>query len=425
MLTEVNFQNVNDLPPLETLFRPLAFASRIGIAVSGGADSLALMLLLRAWAKTSEKKLIVYTLDHQLRDEAASECAEVARLADALGLESRLLKWAGDKPSSGVPAAARRARYRLISEAMALDYTEVLTTGHHLQDQAETLLMRLSHGSGIGGLGGMSVLCEVENVCVCRPLLGVDKHVLETCVRMAGIVPVEDPSNQDRKYERTRWRNVLVTLADQGLSADRFGELAKRAERADTALERYARPALERLATYTSFGMVELSRPELRNLPEEIALRIMRALIDWAGAGSRPYALAPVEALTSHVRGDDVLKPTTLGGCLIRARREVIEIMRESARVSSAPQVLAPGETLIWDRRFSISNLSSNTALHVMAGHGMTRKIVTEQFKRCFDDPMVSVRSAPLVRDDLGEIVSIGCETRSGDVQVALNTKRR
>ena len=154
---------------LETLFAPVAGAKSLGLAVSGGPDSLALMLLAAEWARAEGRPaLIVYSVDHGAaargrRRGGDGRCAEAA----ALGLAGARLRWEGDKPETGIQAAARKARYRLIAEAMAADGAEYLLTAHHLGDQAETVLMRMAHGSGIEGLRGMEPFALVEG---CRDL---------------------------------------------------------------------------------------------------------------------------------------------------------------------------------------------------------------------------------------------------------------
>src|SRR5690606_3666746 len=142
---------LNGLDPTQ-LFAPVANEKTIGLAISGGADSLALMLLHAAWADPGKPTAIVYTLDHGLRPEARGEAEMVVREAERLGLQARLISWTGEKPSTGRQEAARAARYRLIGEAMGEDGARVLLTAHHRRDQAETVLMRLAHGSGVSGL---------------------------------------------------------------------------------------------------------------------------------------------------------------------------------------------------------------------------------------------------------------------------------
>ncbi|NOZ31475.1 MAG: tRNA lysidine(34) synthetase TilS, partial [Alphaproteobacteria bacterium] len=130
------------------LFAGLDRFTSIALAVSGGADSLALMVLVERWqrAVAGTATIRVYSVDHGLRPEAAKEAAGVVEFARSMGFEARVLRWRGPRPKRGVQAAARTARYKLMGEAMAEDGAEVLLTGHHGGDQAETILMRAAHG---------------------------------------------------------------------------------------------------------------------------------------------------------------------------------------------------------------------------------------------------------------------------------------
>ena len=284
-------------PP--TLFAPAAGHAVIGLAVSGGADSLALMLLAREWAAGMPKppKLIVYSVDHGLRPEAADEAAFVTREAQRLGLAARVLRWDGAKPAAGVQAAARQARYRLMGDAMRADGAELLLTAHHQQDQAETVLMRLAHGSGLEGLRGMDPLGMVEGVPVFRPLLAIAPEALRAVVAEAGIVPVADPSNADHHYERVRWRQLAPTLADAGLDAATLSHFARRAGEADAALSLWAGQQFDALVEIDQLGAASLSRAALLALPRAVGVKLLARLLEVVGGGQRPRALGIVERL--------------------------------------------------------------------------------------------------------------------------------
>jgi tRNA(Ile)-lysidine synthase len=219
-----------DIPKL---FDAVRGTKRLALAVSGGPDSLALLLLAHEWAGTAGVELVVYSVDHGLRPEAAAEVAMVLAAAERLGHRARGLRWEGDKPETGVQAAARKARYRMMANAMVDDGAEYLVTAHHLGDQAETVLMRLAHGSGVEGLRGMDRFATVEGCRIFRPLLGIEPEVLAEVVARAGLTPAHDPSNHDRHYERVRWRQMLPALAELGLDLRRVGTFAARMAEVD------------------------------------------------------------------------------------------------------------------------------------------------------------------------------------------------
>src|SRR5690606_27510643 len=161
------------------------------------------------------------------------EAEMVVREAERLGLAARLLTWSGEKPRAGKQQAARTARYRLIGDAMRADGVRLLLTAHHRRDQAETLLMRLAHGSGVSGLGAMRRFSRVEDVDVFRPLLDISPDALAALVADAGLSPAIDPSNADPAYERTRWRNALGPLDKLGLTEAELSRTAHRLQRID------------------------------------------------------------------------------------------------------------------------------------------------------------------------------------------------
>ena len=232
----------NELIDSEAIFAPLNTFRRIGLAVSGGSDSLALMLLAADYARrnNAHDRFVVYSVDHGLRPEAADEVGFVLAMAAQYGLVARGLRWESEKPSTGIQQAARAARYRLIGVAMAQDGVEILVTAHHLGDQAETVLMRLAHGSGVEGLRGMDYFAEVDSVMLVRPLLGIERAQLARVVAAAGLASAADPSNTDATYERVRWRQMMPPLAAMGLDARRLARFAERMRDADEALEEMA-----------------------------------------------------------------------------------------------------------------------------------------------------------------------------------------
>src|SRR5262245_4641940 len=162
------------------LFADLKSAPAVVLAVSGGPDSVALMWLAARWRRALSRgpRLVAVTIDHGLRAEAAREAREVKRLARALEIEHRTMRWNGAKPKTGVPAAARAERYRLLGQAArSIGATHILTA-HTRDDQAETLLMRLLRGSGIAGLAAMARETDRDGVTLARPLLTVSKSRL-------------------------------------------------------------------------------------------------------------------------------------------------------------------------------------------------------------------------------------------------------
>lgn len=331
-----------DLIDSEAIFAPLAEFRRVGLAVSGGPDSLALLLLAAEFADRhgAHDRFNVYSVDHGLRPEAAGEVAYVTEAARKLGLTARGLRWDGPKPATGIQQAARNARYALIADAMPADGAEVLVTAHHLADQAETVLMRLAHGSGIEGLRGMDYFAEIAGLVVVRPLLGIDPADLASLVAASNLTPVLDPSNSDTDYERVRWRQMLPQLAALGLDARRLARFADRMRDADQALAHMAN------STETGFDATTGARSVLRamlvRLPRAVAVRVVTRLLDEVGGGQKPHDLAPVEALTDRLRMEPALKRTSLHGCLVSSDGVTIVVAREAGRQAARQSRVRP-----------------------------------------------------------------------------------
>ena len=190
----------------KSLFADWKRAPALVLAVSGGPDSIALMWLAARWRAAFSRgpRLLAVTVDHGLRAESVREARQVKRLADTLGVPHRTMRWTGEKPKSGVPAAARAARYRLLATAARQNGASHVFTAHTRDDQAETLLMRLLRGSGINGLAAMARESEREGVLIARPFLNISKAQLIATLEKARIGYADDPTNRDANLARLR-----------------------------------------------------------------------------------------------------------------------------------------------------------------------------------------------------------------------------
>jgi tRNA(Ile)-lysidine synthase len=331
-------------PDPAAIFAPLAEYGVIGLAVSGGADSLALMLLAHRYCESVENppQFIVYTVDHGLRSEAAADAGFVVGEAGRLGFPARLLRWVGRKPKTGLQQAARRARYALIAQAMDVDLARVLVTAHHLHDQAETVLMRLAHGSGLEGLRGMDYAIEIAGITVIRPLLGIDPAALRAVVEAAGMSPVADPGNESAEFERVRWRQMLPQLAALGLTAERLALFALRVRDADRALNIMAGEAIFEVRNRLRDGAVTIDRALLMALPRTIAIRVVQHALRDIGDGRKPHALAAVELFTDRLIREPL--KATLHGCIVESDGVDIRIAPEPLRGARGRRTRAADE---------------------------------------------------------------------------------
>jgi tRNA(Ile)-lysidine synthase len=287
------------------LFDELGSAPAIVIAVSGGPDSTALMMLAARWRAALRRgpELLAVTVDHQLRPESAGEARAVKRLASRLGLRHRTLRWTGDKPVAGLQEAARDARYRLLAAAARGKGATHILTAHTRDDQAETVLMRMARGSGLTGLAGMPRETEVDHVRLMRPLLTVPKARLIATLAAVGMSFVDDPTNRDPRFTRARLRGLLPALAEEGLDTNRLALLARRLRRANETIELAVDLAVEALCAepWPQRGPIVVEAQRFFQLPEEVGLRLLARAILQAG-DEGPVQLAKLEALYEAFR---------------------------------------------------------------------------------------------------------------------------
>ncbi|MCK1544356.1 tRNA lysidine(34) synthetase TilS [Bradyrhizobium sp. 147] len=316
------------------LFAGLKTAPALVLAVSGGPDSVALMWLAARWRRSLARgpQLTVVTVDHGLRPEAAREAREVRRLAADLGLPHRTLRWRGAKPKTGLPAAAREARYRLLAQAARAVGASHVLTAHTRDDQAETLLMRMLRGSGLAGLSAMAGVSERDGIVLARPLLDVPKAQLIATLKRAKVGFADDPSNRDTAFTRPRLRALLPQLAAEGGDARTLVRLASRLARANAAVEVLADGAerflrLRDRDVAPQAGVRSFEALAFAALPDEVRLRLLLRAIDALGHEG-PAELGKVESLLAVLdraiaaapraaaNGRPVLKQT-LAGALI------------------------------------------------------------------------------------------------------------
>jgi tRNA(Ile)-lysidine synthase len=345
------------------LFADLASLPVLLLAVSGGPDSTALMVLAAGWRKRRRHgpRLLAVTIDHGLRPGSAAEAGAVKRLAVALGVAHRTMRWTGQKPVTGLQAAARQARYRLLAGAARTTGASHVLTAHTRDDQAETVLFRLARGSGLSGLAGMARRTPLPGdgvLTLVRPFLGIEKSRLLATLRAAGIPHVEDPSNADPRFTRARLRKIMPLIAAEGLDSGKLALLARRVARAEAAHESAVADAVQRvsLTEWSNSGPILLDRRRFGTLPAEVALRLLGRAIGQVG-DEGPVELGKLETLFDAIqdgragrsRARERLR-RTLAGALVTADRHALRIERAPPRQGRLRQNRLPNSRQ-WQRR--------------------------------------------------------------------------
>ncbi len=302
---------------IEALFKPLARARTLLIAVSGGPDSTALLLMAAEWATRRRTRIEAATVDHGLRPESADEAKAVAALAARLGVSHRILQWKGVKPTSRLQERAREARYRLLVDHAKAIGADALLTAHHADDQAETVLFRLLRGSGVAGLRGMELTTTRDGMTIARPLIGLKKRDLVAFANARGAPFVDDPSNADPRFARTRLRALLARLGEEGLDAEALDRLARRAGETEQALAHLTAEVEARLGAE---GLIDARA--LYAAPIAIVQRILSLRI--AAAGGRDPSRIGLEKIEALALGlGEALRErrafgANVGGALVR-----------------------------------------------------------------------------------------------------------
>jgi tRNA(Ile)-lysidine synthase len=318
----------------------------IAVAVSGGPDSMALALLLDEWASHRDARIEAITVDHRLRAEAAAEAVQVGRwLAARRVTRQTILRWTDAKPEAGIQAAARAARYRLMTEHCRAEGILHLCLAHHLDDQIETRAMRAARQSGPAGLAGMSAIREWAGVRLLRPLLGITKRALQATLTARGQAWIDDPSNRDPTFERVRLRthpaddphDAVPALHRAGLERDRLE--AEAAARLCDGLQIH------------DAGWASLD-PAIFRDTDPAALLAFAALLRALGGSEYPIASERCAEALQQLR-DPAQPGFTLGGCHLSNRSGRRLVCRDWGAIGDAIPV-RPGMRVLWDRRFAI-----------------------------------------------------------------------
>lgn len=334
------------------LFKHLNDFDDIAVAVSGGSDSLALLYLLHEWAKARSKKLSVLTVDHQLRAGARDEAAYVGELCARLGLLHHILRWEDDKPKTGLAAAARGARYELMARHCARAHIQALVLGHTCDDQAETVLMRLrrtdEQNRGLSGMAATTLFAPSPEcrVMLCRPLLGVFRAELRSYLSSRAVDWVDDPSNQDRDYERVRIREELSAapaFSQQLIDYARVHAQTRQQLAADVA--RF----IEQHCCVSAYDCVRIEQAKLDEQPMAVAVLALQVLLCVAGGRDHlPSAMKVEEEMAQ--KASSTLARVQLNRVQLSDVSSHLMLHREARNLP--PVCRLDMGAMLWDQRF-------------------------------------------------------------------------
>jgi tRNA(Ile)-lysidine synthase len=336
----------------EEFFAALRGENPIALAVSGGSDSMALLRLALQWSNPSAK-ISVLTVDHGLRREGAAEAAKVAEWCSHLGLEHHTLRWEGTKPTTGLQAKARIARYDLLSNWCKANQVRFLLTGHTMDDQAETVLMRQARTDTAESLAGIWQTADWNGVKIFRPLLGQSRADLRAYLTGLGQPWIDDPSNSDRRFERVRARQSLAQGERPELQKIALADIAEKAGRAARGLALATEQWISGQLTSYPEGFGAIPRAGFCELEPSLQRRVLQQLILIYGAGNRKEP-GELDYLAKWIMGQGISR-RTLGGAMLACRQSSVLIGREWARISADPAIVPETGEIVWDGRFLIN----------------------------------------------------------------------
>jgi len=327
---------------------PFEARPRLAVAVSGGPDSLALCLLADRWARRRCGAVVGLIVDHGLRPESAGEARQTVAWLAARQISAQIMTWPGPKPTAGIQAAARRARYRLLGDWCRGAGVLHLLTAHHQGDQAETVALRQARASGPDGLAGMAAVRELAGLRLLRPLLGVPKGAMLAVLEAERQPWLDDPSNRAPEFARSRLRSVPC------LEVARLVRLARAHGATRGALDGVVAAWLAQHVRIFPAGFVLMTHAELAAVAHAIAARALQQTL--LAVGGRPYPprRSRLDRLLDELRSEgQSFSGRTLGGCRLLRWRDRLLVCREAGAIE---QVLAPeaGVWQSWDGRFAV-----------------------------------------------------------------------
>ena len=303
----------------------------LAVAVSGGPDSLALAYLVKCYSLKNKLNVKYFIVDHKLRKESSLEAKLVKKILSKINIQCKVLKWNGEKPFKNIQAKAREKRYSLLVNECRKNNIKYLLLGHHLNDLFENFLIRMLRGSGLNGLisFGKSIKYKDQNLNILRPLLDIEKKDLLHISKEVFNFSVQDPSNINKDYKRTRIRNLLYSLEKEGLDKKKLKLTIDNLKDSNTSIKFYVKKNLEKNAVFFKKKNLYILNCDFFNQSHEIIFRSLTKIIQNLGTKYYPVRGKSINRLIRGI-GKKSFTRVTLGGCFVERVNESILISKES-----------------------------------------------------------------------------------------------
>ena len=309
----------------------LGIKKDIAVAVSGGPDSLSMAFLAKCYAIKNSIKIMCFIVDHRLRRGSSLEALRVKDVLKKNGIESKILIWYGKKPHKNIQALARDKRYLLLTNECKKNKINDLIFGHHLNDLSENFFIRLTRGSGLNGLTSFDKITKYKNedLNILRPLLYKEKKDLVYISKKVFNYFVEDPSNINENFKRTRIRKLLNSLEEEGLDKKKLITTIKNLKDSDKSIKFYVSKNLEQNTTFLKTKKTFILKQEFFRQSHEVIFRSLTKIIQLSGKKSYPVRGKSINKLIERIKKKSLTK-VTLGGCYIYSVCKTILISREN-----------------------------------------------------------------------------------------------
>jgi tRNA(Ile)-lysidine synthase len=355
--------------------------TKMGVAVSGGPDSMALTMLLHEWTKANGTEIHALIVDHQLRADSRREAEKTASTLKAADIRASVLTWRHHTlPQSAVHVRARAARYELMFNACRENGIRHLFLAHHADDQGETVLIRFARGSALDGLSAMPSIREQDGMLLVRPLLPVKKERLIATCKERGWEYIIDPSNASPHFTRGRLRDAQDILKKEGLTPERLYEFARTTGMVRAHLEGLTNSFFEASGTQDAFGVIRFGYGAWAAQTPEMQARILtRALLCASGEDYAPRSES-LDRMVRHMHAHDA-RDLTLSGCLVQKSDDTVTVMREENMAQDIQALRDPSQYTRWDKRFVLRFTAEAAAegLHVRKLGNISRAKLEEK----------------------------------------------
>ena len=298
------------------------------VAVSGGADSLALAFLTKVYALKKNLNPRYFIVDHKLRKESTYEAYKVKKILKSLKINSQVLTWKGNKPVSNIQSLARSKRYELLFLKCKKLKISNLVLGHHIDEVIENFFLRMARGSGLKGLVSLGTNTQIEDINLIRPLIKFDKRDLIFLSKFIFNFYVDDPTNHDIKFNRIKVRNLIKQFEDFGLDKKKFQLTIENLKKSDQSIKFYVEKNKKENSIF-NYGKNELIlKDNFFDNSYEVIFRSLSDLIHLVGKKPNFVRGKKIENILNKIK-EQKLRKETLGGCVIKMVNHTVILTKE------------------------------------------------------------------------------------------------